>query len=128
MLIIIESDVAHSIIGRVSSKIYKRTELTTKRDIVNLFLYFPRVFTGLIEGVKGSEDLPNSTTVKILKRANMIIEAVQTHKVIYDVSKIHKVSLCRDVSLTHMRTNFLFFCNFNKHLLIQFVLSMLLHE
>lgn len=47
----------------------------------------------MIEGVKGSEDLPNSTTVKILKRANMIIEAVQTHKVIYDVSKIHKVSL-----------------------------------
>lgn len=49
------------------------------------------VFTGLIEGVKGSDDLPNSTTVKILKRANMIIEAVQTHKVIYDVSKIHKM-------------------------------------
>lgn len=49
------------------------------------------VLTGLIDGVKGNEDLPNSTTFKILKRANMIIEAVQTHKVIYDVSKIHKM-------------------------------------
>lgn len=48
------------------------------------------ILTGLIDGVKG-EDLPNSTTFKILKRANMIIEAVQTHKVIYDVSKVHKM-------------------------------------
>jgi hypothetical protein len=43
-----------------------------------------------------NKDTPN-ITYRLLRRANIIIEAVRTHKVIDDLTKLVKVHLCFDV-------------------------------
>ena len=41
---------------------------------------------------KAKESPSPNITYRILRRANMIIEAVRAHKVIYDLTKLMKVS------------------------------------
>jgi len=43
-------------------------------------------------------DIPN-ITYRLLRRANIIIEAVRTHKVIDDLTKLMKVNLYLDIAL-----------------------------
>lgn len=57
-----------------------------------MFDLFFSIISGLVEEALSGQDSPNVTS-RLLKRANMIIEAVQEHKVIFDLSKLQKVCI-----------------------------------